>query len=243
MENRNFQLEGQWSAVYYPEKPTGFGVIIFGDERHYVDERTSFWSQNAGKRQIVTDLKEAGYTLFTSNFYGKNWGAENAVRLASTLYEFVMKNEILNRRIHILAEGMGTLAALAFAKEMNSQIRSIVLLNPILSIKHHLEQEKENKFFYRKITREIAHAYEIKMETAEKEIACLKEPVLDLSIPIMVVHILSGGRSYSHARTSKNILSSSRTKPSISEMYVMPEKAGQLGGDIVRFMSRYEKNL
>ncbi|CEG26092.1 alpha/beta hydrolase [Bacillus sp. B-jedd] len=242
MENRNFQLDGQWSTIYYPEKPTGFGIIFFGDDRHFVDERTSFWNQNAGKRQILDDLKEAGYTLFTSNFHGKNWGAENAVNLALTLYDYVMKHEILNGKIHILAEGMGAICALRFAQQMNERVRSIVLLNPILSIKHHLEQEKENKFFYRKIFREIADAYGIKAET-EKEIAGLKDPVLDLSIPMKVFYILSGGRSFSHARTCKGTIASYNIKTPVSEVYLLPEKSGQLGMDMAKYMSRYEKNL
>lgn len=242
MENRNFQLDGQWSAIYYPEKPTGFGVMFFGDDRHFVDERTSFWNQNAGKRQILDNLKEAGYTLFTSNFYEKNWGAENAVNLASTLYEYVMKHEILNGKIHILAEGMGALSALRFAGQMNDRVRSIVLLNPILSIKRHLEQEKENKFFYRKIVREIADAHGIKDEV-DRTIACMKDPILDVGIPMKIFYILSGGRSFSHARTSKSTLSSSKIKTPVSEVYLLPEKSGQLGADMAKYMSRYEKNL
>ncbi len=38
MENRNFQLDTEWNIIHYPERPTGFGILIIGDERHYVDE-------------------------------------------------------------------------------------------------------------------------------------------------------------------------------------------------------------
>src|SRR5438046_1276657 len=38
MENRNFQMDTQWNIIHYTEKPTGFGILIIGDERHFVDE-------------------------------------------------------------------------------------------------------------------------------------------------------------------------------------------------------------
>jgi hypothetical protein len=243
MENRNFQLENQWSVIYYPEKPAGFGVMIFGDERHFVDEETSFWKQNAGKRRILTDLKEAGYTTFTSNFHGKHWGSQKAVLLADKLYGYVMRKEILNNRIHILAEGMGALAALAFARELGGQVRSIVFINPILSLKYHLEQEKEHKFFYKKVLNEVAEAHHLDSRAVERELAKEGNPQLDLGVPIRIFHILSGGRAYKQSRTCKTILSSCDKSLQISEKYLLPEKTGQLGREIAKFMSRYEKVL
>ena len=49
MESRNFQLDAEWNIVHYPEQPLGFGILIIGDERHFVDQNTSFWLQNEGK--------------------------------------------------------------------------------------------------------------------------------------------------------------------------------------------------
>ncbi|WP_059173007.1 hypothetical protein [Bacillus sp. FJAT-27445] len=243
MDNRSFQLGNQWNTIYYPEKPTGFGVLIVGDERHFVEEETSFWNQNSGKRKILTTLKEAGYTLFTSNLYGRNWGSPKAVMLAAMLYELVMKNEILNTKIHIIAEGMGALTALKLAQEMKGKIRSIVLINPIISLKFHLEQEKEHKFFYKKLLTEIAEAQEIEREKTAMVIGQEEMPELDFGIPIRIFQILSGGRTYKHARACKTLLTELQPKPPITETYMLPEKAGQLGWEIAKFMSRYEKIL
>ncbi|OCA84272.1 hydrolase [Bacillus sp. FJAT-27225] len=243
MENRHFQLENEWSAIYYPEKPTGFGVMVFGDERHFVNGKTSFWKQNTGKRQILSALKGAGYTLFTSNFHGKHWGSTKAVLLASTLYSYVMKNEILNGKIHILAEGMGALAALKFAKEMEGQIRSIVLINPILSLKLHLEQEKEHKFFYKKVLFEIAKAYEVDSKEATRQIEAEPPPDMAVGAPIRIFYILSGGRAYKQSRTCKDLLEAARGEAQITETFMLPEKVTQIGGEIAKFMSRYEKVL
>lgn len=243
MDNRTFQLGNQWSTVYYPVKPSGFGVLILGDERHFVDEETSFWNQNSGKHELITILKDAGYTLFTSNLYGKHWGSTRAALLAAMLYEFVMKNEILNTKIHILAEGMGALAALKLAQEMKEKIRSIVLINPILSLKHHIEQEKEHKFFYKKVLGEIADAHGMDRASAEQEILKESLPEFDLGIPIRIFHIMTGARTYRNARACKNFLAGLQLKPPITETYMLPEKAGQLGWEIARFMSRNEKVL
>ncbi|WP_409274407.1 hydrolase [Neobacillus sp. SCS-31] len=243
MDNRNFQLGNQWSTVYYPVKPSGFGVLILGDERHFVDDESSFWNQNAGKREILSNLREAGYTLFTSNLYGKHWGSPKAVLLATLLYEIVMKNEILNPKIHILAEGMGALAALKLAEELKGNIRSIVLINPILSLKYHMEQEREHIFFYKKVLGEIAEAHDVDRATLEREIKEESLPEFDFGAPIRIFHILTGGRAYKNARACKNLLSTLQQKPPITETYMLPEKAGQLGMEIAKFMSRHEKFL
>ena len=109
MEIRNFQLDTEWNVIHYPERPKGFGILIIGDERNFVDSNTSFWLQNEGKTKLLQSLLDAGYTVFYSNLYGKNWGSEKAVRLSKRLYQHMIRSEILNGKIHILAEGMGAL--------------------------------------------------------------------------------------------------------------------------------------
>ncbi|HJV31499.1 MAG TPA: hydrolase, partial [Bacillales bacterium] len=200
MENRNFQLGNEWNIIYYPEKPTGFGILIIGDERHFVDESKSFWQQNEGKLSIIKVLKESGYTIFSSNLYGKNWGSEKAVELAERLYQHVIRNEIINGKIHIIAEGMGALVAIKLIEKLKGQLRSIIFLDPILSLKQHLLQEKENKFFYKKLKRELESAYQMDFKKLEVEYLLMENPLPnDHNIPLKIIHILSGGRSYSQS--------------------------------------------
>ncbi|MBR8646232.1 hypothetical protein KEH51_27745 [[Brevibacterium] frigoritolerans] len=94
-------------------------------------------------------LKEYGYTLFSSNFHGANWGSPKALDLSLNLYILFMKKEIVNQRVHILAEGTGALLALKLMNELGNKIRSVVLIDPVFSLKAQLEKEKENKFFYK----------------------------------------------------------------------------------------------
>lgn len=245
MENRSFQLDNEWNIVQYPEKPTGFGVLIIGDERHFVDECKSFWMQNEGKQAITQKLREAGYTIFTSNLYGRNWGSDKAVELSKRLYHHILKSEILNGKIHVLAEGMGALVALRLLQEMNDKIRSVALINPILSLTHHLEQEREHKFFYKKILRELSAAHQ--EDSKELEARLLvggSEVTLDYGVPISIYHILAGGRAFNQSKWTQKLIDSQKNKKLvIQSSYLLPEKKLQLGQQIIKFYKKHENQL
>ncbi|MED3623103.1 hydrolase [Neobacillus thermocopriae] len=240
MESRSFQMDTQWNIIYYPEKPTGFGVLVIGDERHFVEEGKCFWTQNEGKLVIIDELKEMGYTIFSSNLYGRNWGSARAADLAQRLYHQVIRSEILNHKIHILAEGMGALIAIQLMKKMKENIRSVLLLNPILSLKYHLEQEKEHKFFYKKLTRELMDAYQLDEIGLNNLISKMEVPIqLEDGIPVHIIHVLSGARSYNQSKQYQQILGSSPINPT----FLLPEKKLQLGKICYKFFKSHESVL
>ncbi|MGF6951486.1 hypothetical protein QF028_003991 [Neobacillus sp. B4I6] len=240
MENRNFQMDTQWNIIHYPEKPTGFGILIIGDERHFVDESKCFWTQNEGRLAIVNQLKEKGYTIFSSNLYGRNWGSNNAVELAERLYQHVIRSEILNNKIHILAEGMGALVAISLMEKMKGRIRSIILLNPIISLKNHLEQEKEHKFFYKKLMRELVAAHQMDQYVLENHIFSMDDKInLQFGCPVKIIHVLSGGKSYNQSKVYHQIISD----PEINPTFILPEKKQQLGNMMLKFFNNHETIL
>lgn len=245
MENRNFQLDTEWNVVHYPHQPTGFGILIIGDERNFVDKEQSFWTQNEGRLQLIHHLKKSGYTTFYSNLYGKNWGCDKSVKLAKQLYYYMLRNEILNDKIHILAEGMGALVALKLLKEMKHNIRSIVLLNPIYSLKSQLDHEKEHKFFYKKLVKEIAVAYEVDPKQVEEIVQEVDSPPeLPSDIPIKVIHILYGARSYKQSSVSNQIAARLENVGTIiSVCYILPEKVSKLNQYTINFFKKYESIL
>ncbi len=108
MNQRLFQLEHEWCMIHYPERPNGFAVMILSDHHHYVDEKSSFWSQHETRNLWIQELNANGYIVYYSNLYGANWGSDQAARLAKRLYQQVKRTEIINEKIHILAEGMGS---------------------------------------------------------------------------------------------------------------------------------------
>jgi hypothetical protein len=240
MENRNFQMDTQWNIIHYPEKPTGFGILIIGDERHFVDESKCFWTQNEGRLAIVNQLKEKGYTIFSSNLYGRNWGSNNAVELAERLYQHVIRSEILNNKIHILAEGMGALVAISLMEKMKGRIRSIILLNPIISLKNHLEQEKEHKFFYKKLMRELVAAHQMDQHVLQTHIFSMDDKInLQFGCPVKIIHVLSGGKSYNQSKVYHQIISD----PEINPTFILPEKKQQLGNMMLKFFNNHESIL
>ena len=240
MENRNFQMDTQWNIIHYPEKPTGFGILIIGDERHFVDESKCFWTQNEGKLAIINQLRESGYTIFSSNLYGRNWGSDQAVDLAQRLYQQVIRSEILNNKVHLVAEGMGALVAVKLMEKMKGQLRSIVLLNPILSLKKHIELEKEHKFFYKKLMRELTAAHKMDQITLEQKLGNMDDEVkIDMGVPIKIIHVMSSGKSYNQSNQLQKLLANT----DISPTYIVPEKKQQLGNMMKKFFNSYEKLL
>lgn len=240
MEQRTFQIDGEWSIIYYPEQPSGFSVLIIGDRGHFVEQYSSFWLQHPGRLRILEYLKGHGYTLFSSNFYGINWGNKKSVELAMKLYLNFIKSEISNHKIHILAEGTGALVAYRLLKEMDSQVRSLVLVNPCLSLKLKLEEEKENKFFYRKILCEIAQAFEIQDTQSEKWIM-ESEGIPSLGeTPIKIIHVLGLQKDQSsHYRE----LQKHNQATNIQLTYLLPEKLYKMPYVIHSFFKENEVSL
>lgn len=154
-----FLFDQQWCMLHYPKRPNGFAVLILGDQQHYVHENSSVWIENTGRAKMIDQLLEAGYTVFYSNLFGKNWGNRQAVDHAYNLYQIIMRKEILNKKIHIFAEGMGALIAAQLILLMENNIRSIVLFSPCISLDDHLQQEKDRKFYYKKLMKEIEIAH------------------------------------------------------------------------------------
>ncbi|UII56999.1 hydrolase [Cytobacillus spongiae] len=246
MESRNFQLDTEWNMIHYPKQPTGFGVLIIGDERHYVDEKSSFWTQNEGKRAMIEKLKNEGYTVFYSNLYGKNWGSERAVELAKRLYEYMIRMEILNEKIHLLAEGMGALVALKLMDEMKSKIRSVLLVNPVLSLSKHLEQEKEHKFFYKKVLKELAYSYGTEITKIEDTVIKDNQEPNSISngLPVQIIHVLSGNRAYKQSNILKQLSVKWEDAASpVTVTYMLPEKKQQIGYQMTKFFKKNETNL
>ncbi|MBY0095332.1 hydrolase [Mesobacillus maritimus] len=244
MENRNFRLDTEWNMIHYPHRPNGFGILILGDERHFVDSQNSFWTQNEGKRKLLHDFKEAGYTIFYSNLFGMNWGSQNAVDLAARLCAHIRRSEILNDKIHVFAEGMGALTALKLLKR-EKRIRSLLLLNPVLSLNKHLEQEKEHKFFYKKLLQELAIAYQLEPKEVTKYLSEQEDfPHIPAEIPMKVIHVLSGNRAYKQSMLLKEFSQTwKEQKVNFNVLYMVPEKKPQIGIQTVQFFNKHEQDL
>ena len=183
---RFFYLEQEPCVIYLPEKPNGFGVMLLGDYNYFIENGTSLWMQHAGRSHFLNGLIENGYTVFSSNLYGRHWGNDQSVRLAKRLYHVVMKKETLNEQIHIVADGMGALVALEMMNRYPECVRSVVMLNPCLDLSAHVEFEKEHKFFYKRLVKELSLAYDVKEEQLDTKIAKKSFTYLPSCVPVKI---------------------------------------------------------
>jgi pimeloyl-ACP methyl ester carboxylesterase len=245
MESRNFKLDTEWNVIHYPERPNGFGILTIGDERHFVNSSSSFWTQNEGKRSLLNIWKKEGYTVFYSNLYGRHWGSEKAVELTLRLCSHIVRNEILNTSFHLVAEGMGALVALKLLKHSDFKIRSLVLINPVLSLSTQLEQEKENKFFYKKLVAELEAAYETDINTLLESLdGESSRPAFNNDTPVKIIHVLSGNRAYKQSSIIKELsVEWEKDDLPVTISYVLPEKMLQVGSQIVQFFRKHEQVL
>ncbi|PLT33861.1 hydrolase [Bacillus sp. V5-8f] len=241
MEQRTFQSDGQWNIVYYPPKPSGFAVLLIGDRNHFVEEGNSYWLQHPGRYQILERLKQYGYLIFSSNFYDSGWGSPLAVDLAKKLYWMMMKSEILNDKIHILAEGAGALTAIQLMAEMKQQVRSAVFLNPCLSIQQHMQKEKDNKFFYKRQLKEIAAAFGVQEKECEELIFSSESPFPNKDIPLKIIHIVGSIEKGQTDIYKKLEQQSDRAEMNIT--YLLPEKRYKIPFQMAQFYKKYETYL
>ncbi|WP_027408934.1 hypothetical protein [Anoxybacteroides tepidamans] len=237
IQQRFFQLDDQWCVVHLPERPNGFAVLLLGDVNQYVTSNVSFWMEHEGRRQLLEDLREYGYTIFYSHLYGRHWGSKKSVRLAKQLIYYVLKNEILNNRIYILAEGMGALNALQLLEEMHTQIRALAMLTPCIDLRAQLEYEKENKFFYKRMLKDIASAYELDETAADRAISSLSFTFSTVPIKIWQLSGVTHYPSSLHCRKYEE-LAKEKNAP-VEVVYHLPEKRYSFAKAIHQFYQEH----
>ncbi|WP_257349163.1 alpha/beta hydrolase [Pseudalkalibacillus decolorationis] len=190
---RMFEINNEKGIIHLPEKPNGFAVLIIGDVNHYVTDTTSFWIQHPERSMFIGSLTELGYTVFYSNLFGRNWGNPKSLDLLHRMYHSIIKQEIVNPKIHLFSEGMGALTALRWIDRYESLTRSVAFLNPCFSLKVHAEAVKEQKLFYKQFHREVRQAYG--MNEDEVDQLLLEDKGFEQyqsSIPVKIWHYTQG---------------------------------------------------
>lgn len=193
MNYRIFTLNNELCIIHYPYKPNGFGVLIIGGKEQYVEQNKSNWLDNYNRRNILEALMAEGYTVFYSNFGKEHMGNERSIEQMIDLYEYVKRTEILNEKIHIIAEGTGALIASNLLENKAGMIRSIVFINPIFSLNWLLDLLKNQPFMYKRALKVIADAYSIHEDQCEKLIKKKDGKVILHKLPYIIIHILEHG--------------------------------------------------
>ncbi|RIW35278.1 hydrolase [Bacillus salacetis] len=245
MNHRIFKIDNEPCIVHYPFRPNGFAVLILGDVNHYVDEQSSFWLQQETRRSIISELMDKGYIVFYSNLYGANWASEKAVSLTQRLYHYVKRREIINEKVHVLAEGMGGLLIEKLLPVMGHQMRSVVLLSPCVSLYEHFSQEKEQKFFYKKLKKEITLAYGVEEAHCEEMInkkIISGDRLKAAETPIYTIQSINTSRYKNQFPLIKDIYIERNDKDLPGEIYIiLPEKRYKTSLKVVSYYAQHEE--
>ncbi|MGD6817650.1 hypothetical protein ACQCVE_11355 [Metabacillus sp. 113a] len=240
--DRFFKFESEWTVIHTPYQPNGFGVFLLGDKNHFVDSDSSFWMQHLGRKQLLAALRKAGFTIIQSNLHGSHWGSPKAGNLAEKLLHLLPKKEILNDKVHILAEGTGALAAMDLMQRCPERIRSIGLFNPCLDLQGYYRDEKNNKLFYKRLTREIAAAYEVE----EKELESIPLRSLHPSesrVPVKIWDRMSG-TPFPYQKHSKVFEELRKQQGSPIELILhLGEQPYRIHQSVIKFFTLHQKNL
>ena len=239
INQKTFQLNKEWTTIFYPEQPSGFAIMLLGGDKHYINENANYWLDHPSKKQMLVSLLAKGYTVFSSYLPGAHWGNAEAADLAVELYAFFIRKEIVNEKIHIIAEGTGALVLDTICKKLSDKVRSVVLLNPILSVKQSYEKEKINKFFLKKMKKELYKAYHLDDDTFVDWMEAKEDISVGNEIPILIVHVLEKLESNLPMKYQSFI-----EKHPLTEInYITPEKRYIIPYQISSFLKKYEKNL
>lgn len=246
IKERYFTIGDQWSMIHLPSKPNGFAVLLVGDVNHYVHHKKSFWIQHPERYKFIEKLTNSGYTVFYSNLYGRHWGSNEACELLRRLYNYVMKMEILNRKIHVVAEGMGALAVVKVLAREQLPTRSLVLINPCLNLSSYFQTEKNNKLFYKRFMKELTKAYNCSDIFIEAYLETIGKPLLrpSLSTPVKILHCIYQ-TPYSldnHVRPYEQLLKDHNVPVEVAIYF--PDKCfSELASTITIFLKEHEAVL
>ena len=238
MNQRTFLYNQEWTTIFYPERPSGFAILLLGGENHYIHEKTNIWLEHPGKRQMIEYLLGKGYTLFGTNL-GGHWGNEKTADRLAELYAYFIRHEIVNEKIHLLAEGTGALLLERTCALLEGNIRSIGMINPELSLLKRYEKEKENKFFHKKFMKEVSLAYNIETGEADSWIKNQHESRLPKGIPVLLIQVMEHHERELPAYNQ----GLANTLPLLEIKYVTPEKRYSIPYQMNAYFMKHEKLL
>ncbi|WP_345240213.1 hypothetical protein [Pontibacillus salipaludis] len=237
---RSFQLDREHCLLHIPEQPNGYLILYLGDAGHYVEEDRSFWGEHKGRATLMQALLDKGYTLYTSRIYGNHWGSEPAVNLLNRVYHHVIRQEILNPNIHVVAEGMGALAALRWQEKYEVPIRSFVLVTPCVDLKALYAQERTNQLYFKRLKKEISKAY----TCGENEVdQIITNDLPTIQAPILVFHDMANPHYSVHEHSRRLEEKQQSHKRHLELKLVIQPIFPRINQSIIKFMNNYEKSL
>ncbi|WP_062048003.1 hypothetical protein [Bacillus sp. JCM 19034] len=190
MKDARYQQIGkEWSVTYLPERPNGFAVFLLSDNGVMTRASDSDWEAHPEKERFVNGLLQRGYTVVVPPLHANHWGSVNDYQMVLHMYHSVLKKEILNKQVHVLAEGTGALLALRWFEKNVEQVRSSYFINPCFNMLAYFRQEQENRWFFKRFVKEIANVYhEDESNVTDNLIRMISPPTTINHVPPLSIH-------------------------------------------------------
>lgn len=237
---RSFQLDRENCLLHIPEQPNGYLILYLGDAGHYVEEGRSFWEEHRGRSTLLQALVDQGYTLYTSELYGNHWGSDAAIDLLNRVYHHVVRQEIVNPYIHVVAEGMGALAALRWHEQQEIPVRSFVLVTPCLNIKAMYDEERKNQLYFKRLTKEMAKAY----SCTELEVdQFMTERIPEVQAPVLLFHDMANPHYTVHEHSRRLEEKQEEVSAPFELKLAIQPFFPRINHTLIKFMKQYEKSI
>ncbi len=149
---RYIDLNGCKNSYCIPEKPNGYALFMLLDYRLLTPDTAE---------QLIETFVKKGYTVFSSNLLLAEWGSKKAVKHAEHLIQLLLRQETINERIFLCAEGTGALIAQQLFTKETIQIRAATFIHPFLSLQDCLHAYKKDELALKRFKKEMRSQYGI----------------------------------------------------------------------------------
>ncbi|MFS0787316.1 hypothetical protein ABC345_13155 [Shouchella sp. 1P09AA] len=149
---RYIDLNGCKNSYCIPEKPNGYALFMLLDYRLLTSDTAE---------QLIETFVKKGYTVFSSNLLLAEWGSKKAVKHAEHLIQLLLRQETINERIFLCAEGTGALIAQQLFHKEAIQIRAATFIQPFLSLQDCLHAYNKDELALKRFKKEMRSQYDL----------------------------------------------------------------------------------
>ncbi|PAE89530.1 hypothetical protein [Shouchella clausii] len=149
---RYIDLSGYTYSYSLPERPNGYAVFVMADDDSPYKEKA---------RVLANSLIEKGYTVLTAFRLKAHWGSPKAVAHARQVISLFIKQETVNKRIFICAEGASALIAKQLLADATLEVRAAALIKPVLSLEAAFQAIKKDELAGKRFLKEVKAAYKL----------------------------------------------------------------------------------
>ncbi|WP_144559285.1 hypothetical protein [Shouchella miscanthi] len=197
---RYIDLNGCKNSYCIPEKPNGYAIFMLLD----------YQTLHSGHAEHFIDpFVKKGYTVFSSGLLIAEWGSKKAVKHAEHLIQLLLRQETINEKIFLCAEGTGALIAQQLCCSDDIHIRAAAFINPLLSLEDCFLHYQDDEVTLKRFKKEMSRQYGLKH--CDRKIVANLDKKLFTAYHLPVQSFLQNVKRDSAEESTKVNLSRTRT--------------------------------